>query len=342
MIIAFKPHASEREIQAVLARIQDAGLKTHVSRGDYRTIVGCIGDETRMQPERFTALPGVDSVTRIMKPYKLASRDFHEADTVIDVCGRPIGGNSLCVIAGPCAVESREQLLEAAAVVKRSGATFLRGGAYKPRTSPYSFQGLGVEGLGYLKEAREATDLPIVTEVLDPRDVAAVADVADVIQIGARNTQNFRLLQEVGQTNKPVLLKRGASVTIEELLMAAEYIMSEGNHRVILCERGVRSFDPSVRNMLDLSAVPNIQLESHLPVVVDPTHATGRRELVEPLALAAVAAGANGVMVEVHPRPEDAMSDGPQSLHPAEFEQLMQHLEPLARLVGRELWRAET
>lgn len=337
MIIIFKPHSSEEQVQAVIQRIKDAGLRPHISRGEFRTIIGCIGDETKMQREWFTGLPGVDSVTPVMKPYKLASREFHEGDTVIDVSGRKIGGKALCVIAGPCAVESREQLLETARIVRSAGATFLRGGAFKPRTSPYAFQGLGDEALEYLKEARGETGLPIVTEVLDPRDVEHVAAAADVMQIGARNTQNFRLLQEVGQANKPVMLKRGASVTVQELLMAAEYIMSEGNHRVILCERGVRSFDTSVRNMLDLAAVPNIQIESHLPVIVDPSHATGRRELVAPLAMAAVAAGANGIMVEVHPNPENAMSDGPQSLHPSEFEDLMSRLAPLAELVGREL-----
>jgi len=341
MIIVLKPHTSDRDLDEVLKRIEKAGLRPHVSRGEFQTIVGAIGDETKMDPERFRGLAAVASVTRIMQPYKLASRDFHQADTVVDVCGRKIGGRSLAVIAGPCSVESRDQLMETASMVRRTGATFLRGGAHKPRTSPYAFQGLGAEGLEYLREAREEFGLPIVTEVLDPRDVEQVAEVADVVQIGARNTQNFRLLTEVGQTHKPVLLKRGASLTVAELLMAAEYIMSEGNHQVILCERGVRSFDPSVRNMLDLGAVPNIQAASHLPVVVDPSHATGRRDMVPPLALAAVAAGANGIMVEVHPRPEDALTDGPQSLHPEEFEDLMARLVPLAELIGRELSRTE-
>jgi len=341
MIIVLKPHTDDRDLEEVLRRIEEAGLRPHVSRGQFQTIVGAIGDETKMDPERFRGLPAVASVTRIMKPYKLASRDFHEADTVVDVCGRKLGGRSLAVIAGPCSVESRDQLMETARVASRAGAAFLRGGAYKPRTSPYAFQGLGTEGLEYLREAREEFGLPVVTELLDPRDIDAVVAVADVIQIGARNTQNFRLLTEVGQTRKPVLLKRGASLTVAELLMAAEYVMSEGNHQVILCERGVRSFDPSVRNMLDLSAVPNIRAASHLPVVVDPSHATGRRDMVPPLALAAVAAGADGVMVEVHPHPEDALTDGPQSLHPEEFEDLMARLVPLAELMGREVSRAE-
>ena len=337
MIIVLKPHSTDEQLQDVLARIEEAGLTPHISRGEFRTIIGAIGDEAKMQPERFSGLPYVDSVTPIMKPYKLASREFHAEDTVIDVRGRKIGGATLTVIAGPCAVESREQLLETAGIVKRAGATLLRGGAYKPRTSPYSFQGLGLEGLKILAEAREKYDLPIITEVIDPRDVEHVAEFADVIQIGARSAQNFTLLLEVGQTDKPVMLKRGGSMTVKELLMAAEYVMSRGNHRVILCERGVRTFDSSVRNMLDLSAVPNIQIESHLPVFVDPSHATGRRDLVIPLAMAAVAAGANGVMVEVHPRPEDALSDGPQSLHPGEFEELMKRLAPLAKLVGRRM-----
>jgi 3-deoxy-7-phosphoheptulonate synthase len=340
MIIVLKPHSSDAQLEDVVQRIEAAGLQAHVSRGEFRTIIGAIGDERQMQTERFSSLPYVDSVTPIMKPYKLASREFHPADTVIEVRGRPIGGRSLAVIAGPCAVESRDQLMRTAEIVRRAGAAFLRGGAFKPRTSPYAFQGLGAEALEYLREAGEAFDLAVVTELLDPRDVGQVAEAADVIQIGARNTQNFRLLREVGQSSKPVMLKRGASVTVKELLMAAEYVMSEGNHKVILCERGVRTFDDSVRNLLDLSAVPNIQLDSHLPVVVDPSHATGRRELVTPLALAAVAAGANGIMVEVHPQPEDAMSDGPQSLHPEEFEDLMSRLAPMVELVGRELARA--
>jgi 3-deoxy-7-phosphoheptulonate synthase len=337
MIIVLKSHSTEEQIQDVVHRIEDAGLTPHISRGEFRIIIGAIGDESLTQPERFVALPCVDSVTPIMKPYKLASREFHEPDTVIDIRGRKIGGRALSVIAGPCSVENRAQLLETADIVRRAGASMLRGGAFKPRTSPYAFQGLGVDGLKILAEAREQSGLPIVTEVLDPRDVEQVAEVADVIQIGARNTQNFRLLMEVGQTDKPVMIKRGAAVTVKELLMAAEYVMSKGNHKVILCERGVRSFDSSVRNMLDLSAVPNIQIESHLPVVVDPSHATGRRELVVPMAMAAVAAGANGIMVEVHPKPEDALSDGPQSLHPEEFEDLMRQLRPLAELVGRTL-----
>jgi len=342
MIIVLKPNARDKDLQEILKRIEDAGLRPHVSRGQFQTLVGAIGDEAKMDPERFRGLPAVASVTRIMKPYKLASRDFHEADTVIDVRGRKLGGPSLAVIAGPCSVESRDQLMESARVVSRAGATFLRGGAYKPRTSPYAFQGLGAEGLEYLRQAREELGLPIVTELLDPRDIEEVVAVADVIQIGARNTQNFRLLTEVGQTRKPVLLKRGASLTVSELLMAAEYIMSEGNHEVVLCERGVRSFDPSIRNMLDLSAVPNVRAASHLPIIVDPSHATGRRDMVPPLALAAVAAGAAGIMVEVHPHPEDALTDGPQSLHPEEFEELMARLVPLAKLMGREMSSTET
>lgn len=341
MIIILNSQASKQQVDQVLERIEEAGLRPHVSRGEFRTIIGAIGDETRMQPEWFIGLPGVESVAPIMKPYKLASREFHETDTVINVRGRPIGGKNLAIIAGPCAVESREQLFESARVVRDCGGGFLRAGAYKPRSSPYAFQGLGLKGLEYLREAREEFGLPIVTEVLDPRDVEAVAAVADIIQIGARNCQNFRLLQEVGQTQKPILLKRG-TITVKELLMAAEYVMSEGNHQVLLCERGVRNFDDSVRNLLDISAVPNIQRESHLPILVDPSHATGRRDLVSPLAMAAVAAGANGVLVEVHPHPEKAMSDGPQSLYPEQFKDLMRQLAPLAELVGRQMTTAAT
>ena len=337
MIIVLKSSATEQQVADVVRRIGEAGLRPHLSKGEFRTIIGAIGDETQMQPDRFIALPGVDSVTPIMKPYKLASREFHDADTCVDVRGRKVGGATLAVIAGPCAVESREQLFETARIVKAAGATLLRGGAYKPRTSPYSFQGLGREGLQYLKEAREEFGLPIVTEVMDTRDVEAIAAVADVLQVGARNTQNYRLLTEVGQAHKPVLLKRGPSVTVKELLMSAEYIMAEGNHDVILCERGVRTFDDSARNMLDLAAVATLKIESHLPVIVDPSHGTGRRNLVAPMALAAVAAGADGLLIEVHPHPEDALSDGPQSLHPEEFEELMKRLKPLAELVGREM-----
>jgi 3-deoxy-7-phosphoheptulonate synthase len=335
MIIVLKSSATEQQVADVVRRIEEAGLRPHLSRGEFRTIIGAIGDETKMLPDRFVGFPGVDTVTPIMKPYKLASREFHEANTCIDVGGRKIGGTALAVIAGPCAVESREQLFETARIVKKAGATMLRGGAYKPRTSPYSFQGLGSEGLQFLKECREEFDLPIVTEVMDTRDVESIATVADVLQIGARNTQNYRLLTEVGQAHKPVLLKRGPAVTVKELLMAAEYIMAEGNHDVILCERGVRTFDDSVRNMLDLGAVAALKIETHLPVIVDPSHGTGRRDLVAPMAMAAVAAGADGLLIEVHPHPEDALSDGPQSLHPEEFFELMARLKPLAKLVGR-------
>lgn len=337
MIIVLKTSATEQQVADVVRRIEEAGLRSHLSRGEFRTIIGAIGDETKMLPDRFVGLPGVDTVTPIMKPYKLASREFHAANTCIDVLGRKIGGTALAVIAGPCAVESRDQLFETARIVKKAGATMLRGGAYKPRTSPYSFQGLGSEGLQYLKEVREEFGLPIVTEVMDTRDVESIAAVADVLQIGARNTQNYRLLTEVGQAHKPVLLKRGPAVTVKELLMAAEYIMAEGNHDVILCERGVRTFDESVRNMPDLAAVANLKIESHLPVVFDPSHGTGRRDLVAPLSMAGVAVGADGLLIEVHPHPEDALSDGPQSLHPEEFYELMTRLKPLAKLVEREM-----
>jgi len=337
MIIVLQAKATEANLEAVVHRIEDLGLRSHVSRGEFRTIVGAIGDEALLKAEFFAGLAGVESVMPIMKPYKLASRDFHGEDTILTIGGFRIGGNYLAVMAGPCSIESEAQMRETAAAVRDAGATVLRGGAFKPRTSPYSFQGLGEDGLKILQAVGKEVGLPTVTEVTDVRDLELVARYADILQIGARNMQNFRLLAEVGKTDKPVLLKRSPAATIEELLMSAEYILAEGNRHVILCERGIRGFDKATRYTLDLSAVPIIQNVSHLPVIVDPSHATGKRDLVTPMALAAVASGAHGIMVEVHPDPDKAMSDGPQQLVPAAFKVLMQKLAPIAQAVGRQL-----
>jgi len=337
MVIVMRSGASQQEIEQVAQKITACGLTPHVSRGVERTIVGAIGDERILREVALEALPGVEKVLPILKPFKLASRDFKPEKSVIPVNGVEVGGKRLAVIAGPCSVEGREMVLEMARAVKAAGAHLLRGGAFKPRTSPYTFQGLGEEALRYLAEAREATGLPIVTELMDPRDAPLVLKYADLIQIGARNMQNFRLLKEVGSHRKPVLLKRGMSSSIKELLMSAEYILSEGNYNVILCERGIRTFEDFTRNTLDLSAVPALKSLTHLPVIVDPSHGTGKWDLVPPMALAAVAAGADGLMVEVHPKPEDALSDGPQALVPKRFERLMADLTALAPVVGRTL-----
>jgi len=341
MIIVLKSGATDEDVQRVIDCIVEMGLKPHISRGEFRTIIGAIGDESKLKAERFQGLPAVDAVMPVMKPYKLASRDFRPDDTVVAVKGRRFGGRFLSVIAGPCAVESLDGLREVARRVKAAGAGLLRGGAFKPRTSPYSFQGLGLEGLKLLKQVSEETGLPIVTEALDTRDVEVVAEYADIIQIGMRNMQNFALLTEVGKINKPILLKRGTAASVEEFLMSAEYVLSQGNKEVILCERGVRSFEPSVRNLLDLSAVPNIRSVSHLPIIVDPSHSTGRRDLVVPMALSAVAAGAHGVMVEVHQNPQEALCDGPQQLTPDDFDKLMAALLEIARVVGKEVSSGE-
>ncbi len=337
MIIVLKPSATQAEIDHVIEKIESLGLKPHVSRGVERTIIGAIGDEAPLRVHPLEVLPGVERVLPILKPYKLVSRDFRKENTVVTVEGRQIGGKTLAVMAGPCAVEDRESLIATAWAVKEAGAQFFRGGAFKPRTSPYAFQGLEKVGLEYLKEAKQATGLPIVTELMDPRDMGLLLEFADIIQIGARNMQNFKLLREVGMTQKPVLLKRGLSATIKELLMSAEYICAAGNHQVILCERGIRTFETMTRNTLDLSAVPVLKSESHLPVIVDPSHGVGRWDLVPPMALAAVAAGADGLMIEVHPNPEDALSDGIQSLKPARFASLMKDVAKIAAIVGRSL-----
>ncbi len=337
MVIVMRSGASQQEIEQVAQKITSYGLTPHVSSGVERTIIGAIGDERILREVALEALPGVEKVLPILKPFKLASRDFKPENSVVPINGVQVGGERLAVIAGPCSVEGREMVLEVARAVKAAGARLLRGGAFKPRTSPYTFQGLGEEALRYLAEAREATGLPIVTELMDPRDAPLVLKYADCIQIGARNMQNFRLLKEVGSHRKPVLLKRGMSSSIKELLMSAEYILSEGNYNVILCERGIRTFEDFTRNTLDLSAVPALKSLTHLPVIVDPSHATGKWDLVPPMALAAVAAGADGIMVEVHPKPEDALSDGPQALVPKRFQRLMADLTALAPVVGRTL-----
>jgi 3-deoxy-7-phosphoheptulonate synthase len=343
MIIVLRPESTQQQIDHVLERIRELGFKPHLSQGELRTIIGVIGDENKLQAEPLAAIPGVEQVLPILKPFKLASREFHRNDSVVEVGGeagsgvRPvrIGGGHLALIAGPCAVESYEILDTIAGQVKAAGANLLRGGAFKPRTSPYSFQGLGEKGLQILREVGHRHGLPVVTEVMDPRQVDLVNRYADMFQIGARNMQNFDLLKEVGQTHKPVLLKRGMSATVKDLLMSAEYVLAEGNARVVLCERGVRSFEDSTRNMLDMSAVPNVKGLSHLPIIVDPSHATGRPDLIPPMARAAIAAGADGVHVEVHSCPEKALSDGPQALLPAQYAALTRDLRRLAEVMGK-------
>jgi 3-deoxy-7-phosphoheptulonate synthase len=340
VIIITRPGITDGQIDHIRERIESLGLRTHLSRGEQRTIIGCIGDESVLQEVPLLALPGVESVTPVLQPYKLASREFVADPTVVHVAERPlcrIGARDLAVIAGPCSVESRSMLQESARAVRDAGAGLLRGGAFKPRTSPYAFQGLGMEALHMLSEVRAEFGLPVVTEVMDTRQVEAVAAHADVLQVGARNMQNFALLTELGHVQRPILLKRGLSATVKELLMAAEYIMAQGNRSVILCERGIRTFESATRNTLDVAAIPVLKRETHLPVIVDPSHAGGRADLVAPLAFAAIAAGADGLIVEVHPTPENALSDGDQSLTPRAFADLMTQLEPFARAAGRTL-----
>jgi 3-deoxy-7-phosphoheptulonate synthase len=337
MIIVLRPDSTQEQIDHVLERIQELGLKPHLSQGEHRTIIGVIGDENKLQVQPLAAIPGVEQVLPILKPYKLASREMKKQNSVIHVGRVTVGNGSLAMIAGPCAVESLAILDEIASSVKKAGANILRGGAFKPRTSPYSFQGLGEEGLQILHDVGDKYELPVVTEVMDPRQVALVERYADMFQIGARNMQNFDLLKEVGQTRKPVLLKRGMSATVKDLLMSAEYVLAEGNPNVVLCERGVRTFEDSTRNMLDLSAVPNVKGQSHLPIIVDPSHATGRPDLIPSMALASVAAGADGVHVEVHSCPEKALSDGPQALLPAQYARLMEQIRRLAEMLGKVL-----
>jgi 3-deoxy-7-phosphoheptulonate synthase len=335
MIIVLKPGVTPTEVDHVIERIHQLGLKPHVSTGEHRTIIGVIGDENKLQAQPLAAIAGVEQVLPIMKPFKLASREFAKKDTVISVGKVKIGGGALAMIAGPCAIESAEILHDIAGHIKKAGANILRGGAFKPRTSPYSFQGLGEEGLKILRQVGDAHDMPVVTEVMDPRQVPMVEKQADMFQIGARNMQNFDLLKEVGQTKKPVLMKRGMSATVKDLLMSAEYVLAEGNPNVVLCERGVRSFEDSTRNMLDMAAVPNVKGMSHLPIIVDPSHATGRPDLIPAMALASIAAGADGVHIEVHSCPEQALSDGPQALLPPTYAETMKKIRTLAEMFGK-------
>jgi 3-deoxy-7-phosphoheptulonate synthase len=337
VIIILKSGATDDQIDHVLKRVESLGMKAHLSRGTFRTIIGVIGDESLFQPEQFQVLPGVIEVIRVLPPYKLASVEAHPQPSVIDVAGVKIGGGNLAMIAGPCAVESAERMHAIAKSVRASGANILRGGAFKPRTSPYAYQGMGEDGLKILREAGDAHGMPVVTEVMDPRRVELVERYTDMIQIGARNMQNFSLLSEVGQTKKPVLLKRGMSATIVDLLMSAEYILSQGNPSVVLCERGVKGFDPATRNLYDVAAVPACKGLSHLPIIVDPSHATGRPDLIPPCALAGVAAGADGVHIEVHNCPEQAMSDGPQALLPDQYAEIAAQIRKLAELLGKKI-----
>jgi 3-deoxy-7-phosphoheptulonate synthase len=335
MLVVMKPHATEGEIARVVERIRELGLTPHTIPGAQRVAIGVTGNRGGLDTAQFETLPGVADAIRVSQPFKLVSREVKEEDTVIDVGGVPLGGKALTVMAGPCSVESKEQILEAAHAVKAAGARFLRGGAFKPRTSPYEFQGLAEEGLKLLALAREATGLKIVTEVMDAETLPMVADYADVLQIGARNMQNFSLMKQLGHVRRPILLKRGPSATIKEWLMAAEYVVAGGNYQVALCERGIRTFETMTRNTLDLNAVPVLKALTHLPVIVDPSHGIGLRAHVAAMARAGIAAGADGIIVEVHPCPEKALSDGQQSLLPREFEDLMKQVRVIAGAVGR-------
>ncbi len=335
MIIVMRMGATEEEIQGVVARVESMGFRAHLSRGQERTIIGMIGNERLVSPNGLLLLDGVERVMPVLQPFKLASRDFHPQDSVIPINGAQIGSQRVVIMAGPCAVESRQQLLETAWAVKEAGASILRGGAFKPRTSPYSFQGLGEEGLELLAEAREETGLAIITEVMGPEQVELVSRYADILQIGARNMQNYNLLHAVGASGMPALLKRGMMATLEELLMSAEYILSHDNYRVILCERGIRTFEQYTRYTLDINAIPVLKGLTHLPVIADPSHGTGRWELVQAVSRAAVAAGADGLLVEVHPHPEEALSDGAQSLRPKAFAELVRQARQIAEAVGR-------
>ena len=337
MIIIMKPNASKEAVSKVASIVESRGLQVHLSKGDEVTIVGVVGDKSKLHGSNIEISEGVDKIVNVTESYKLVNKKFHPEDSRIPVGNTFIGPGSVTVMAGPCAIENNRQLMETAVAVKKAGATFLRGGAYKPRTSPYSFQGLETEGLKYMKEAREATGLSVICEVTSAHAIEEAVRYVDMLQIGARNMQNFELLKEAGKTRLPILLKRGLSATIDEWLNAAEYIMSEGNENVALCERGIRTYETSTRNTLDLSAVPVLREKTHLPIIVDPSHATGVRAYVEPLAKAAVAAGADGLMIETHPCPEKALSDGPQSLTFDQFETLMGDLKPYAQLSGRTL-----
>ena len=338
MIIVTKPEATEEQIEHIIDRIREWGFKTDVSRGALRTVIGVIGDEDAIREKPIAAIAGVESVTPVLKPYKLVAREFRGGNnSVVKIGNVEIGGNEVVLMSGPCSVETREQIISIAQAVKDAGAKVLRGGAFKPRTSPYSFQGLGIDGLKLLAEAREATGMPVITEIMDTKDLEVIEQYADCLQIGARNMQNFSLLKEVGRSKLPVMLKRGMSATIKDLLMSAEYILSEGNFNVMLCERGIRTFETYTRNTLDLNAVPVLKAETHLPVIVDPTHGIGLREHVGAMALAAVAAGADGIMCEVHNSPELAKSDGEQALLPEEFNAVVAQIRKVAEAVGRAL-----
>lgn len=337
MIIVVSGAAKSEKLEQVVQYLESRNLELHISTGVEKTIIGIIGSQKDKENLNLESLEGVERVIPIVTPYKLASREFHPKDTIIKIGDLTIGGDDLQVMAGPCAVESKEQLLESAEAVKAAGAKILRGGAFKPRTSPYSFDGLKEEGLKFMAEAREKTGLAIVSEVMDTRDIPLVAEYVDIVQIGARNMQNFNLLREVGKIRKPVLLKRGLSATIEEWIMAAEYILAGGNEEVIFCERGIRTFETFTRNTQDISAVPIIKQLTHLPIIVDPSHGTGKWNLVEPMAKAALAAGADGLMIEVHPDPLNAMSDGPQSLKPEKFSQLMTDMTKIAQALGKNI-----
>lgn len=335
MILILKSEATDDQIDHVLQRVEALGLQHHLSRGSHRTIVGIIGDEDQLREEPLRAIPGVAEVIPVLPPYKLASRDAHPEPSIIDVSGVKIGGGHLGMIAGPCSVEDRDRMFRIAERVAASGANLFRGGAFKPRTSPYAFQGLGEAGLKLLREVGDEFSMPVVTEVTDPRLVGLVAEYADMLQVGARNMQNFALLTEVGRSRRPVLLKRGMSATVTDLLMCAEYILSQGNASVVLCERGVKSFDPATRNLFDVAAVPLVQQLSHLPIIVDPSHATGRPDLIPACALAGIAAGADGVHIEVHDCPEEAKSDGPQALLPDQYDELIGQMKRLAEMLGK-------
>ncbi len=338
MMIVMKEGATPDQVRAVVDRVQSVGARTHLSEGEIHTVIGAIGDREQVANLDLEGYPGVDHVVPITRPYKLASMQFRRDErTVIEIDGRKVGGSHFATIAGPCTVESRDVMLDAAHAVKDAGAQLLRGGAYKPRTSPYSFQGLGAEGLHMLSEAKEATGMPIVTELMDVRDLEPVLEVADVIQLGARNMQNYTLLTEIGRSGRPVLIKRGLSSTLDDLLMAAEYVLKEGNSDVMLCERGIRTFETGYRFTLDLMAVPVLKELTHLPIIVDPSHAAGRRDLVPSLSMAAAAAGADGLLVEVHPDPEKAICDGPQQLRTANFADYLRQVERVAEIAGKEL-----
>lgn len=337
MLIVMDMHAGRKEIEAVCNEIRALGLLPHEMPGAQRTAIGITGNKGSVEAARFESMPGVMRVIHVTAPYKLVSREFHEDNSIVNVGNVPIGGDGFVVMAGPCAVESAEQIDEVAGRIKRAGAHILRGGAFKPRTSPYSFQGMGLEGLKILARAREKHGMPIVTEAVDHESLDQVAEYADMVQIGARNMQNFSLLKRAGRCGRPVLLKRGMAATLDELLMAAEYIANEGNPNIVLCERGVRTFADHTRNTLDLSAVPFVQRTSHLPIIVDPSHGTGKRSKVPQLSCAAAAVGCDGLMIEVHPHPDSALSDGPQSVDPAQFDDLMKRVAAIVSVVGRHL-----